>query len=471
MSRPRGGAALDAQADRRRRRGAGRRARRRAAAPASPRRGHAAHGAHAGARRRGDRRRAGRRSARARTCGSSTPRIATRGSAARVGRARRALADRRAGRALLGSRAGESSSITPPSWLGRGGAPGGLVARGLGRRDEPAAGSVEGGHGPASARASPARRSARPGIGSARRGRTRTWTRRPETLIVARLRAADDSACSAASLGLPRRLGGGRARRPPPPRRPPLRRRARRGSSAPPRRSPRPAAAGRRARPRPGRAASRARPQSARRGPRRQVGREPPDAAARVATRASRVRQVRTGATTRREMARRRGGDRPAHAPWGRKWDVAEARPRESAGRIAGMRTETRTSPSALARTIRCGSRPARRRARAAAVSVVPEGVGARGRAGRDAGLPDRLTGEQRLGGGRQHDDDSREQDDELDGRLAALAGGAARNRPVGTVKSRAPPSTGARRRRPHRGNGGGRRWVREAWPHLCGAA
>ena len=40
-----------------------------------------------------------------------------------------------------------------------------------------------------------------PGSEAATRARTRTWTRRPETVIVARLRAAVDSACAAACFG------------------------------------------------------------------------------------------------------------------------------------------------------------------------------------------------------------------------------------------------------------------------------
>ena len=50
---------------------------------------------------------------------------------------------------------------------------------------------------------------------------------------------------------------------------------------------------------------------------------------------------------------------------------------------------------------------------------VSPERVGPRGRPGGDAGLPDRLAGQQGLERDREDHEHGREQRDEFDGRLA----------------------------------------------------
>src|SRR5262249_47035174 len=66
------------------------------------------------------------------------------------------------------------------------------------------------------------------------------------------------------------------------------------------------------------------------------------------------------------------GGAGRGHAFWGRKWAVAATRPRLRAGRRRGMRTETRTSPAAVAWTCRPDSSPLGRWARAAAAASAP---------------------------------------------------------------------------------------------------
>ena len=144
-----------------------------------------------------------------------------------------------------------------------------------------------------------------------------------------------------------------------------------------------------------------------------------------------RDQRQQTDELDRRLSARRRGTGRggsargsrhvvaPGHA-CGRKWDVADTRPIETDGRTVGMRTETRTSPSASALTRRPRSRSARRWPRAAAAASCAEGVRPRRRPGGDARLPDRLAGEQRLGTTASTTTMHRQQDDELDRGLPA---------------------------------------------------
>ena len=245
-----------------------------------------------------------------------------RSSARRAGRPRSPPARARAGSSASATAAATGSAspgarAPPPMVMGARGpgrrrAAGWPRGRGAGRsrvarrrRDEPGARAAEGalggtgsgGHGvadPASAWASPARRSARPGMGSGRRGRTWTWTWRPATATVARRRDAWAARPWPPRAG--RRPGGARARRPPRPR--------------PPARRPRCAAT--------------------------------TEKIARATT--SDEREERDE-LDRLACAAARAWRRAGHPLWGRKWAVAVTRPRPTAGRTCGMRRETRTSP------------------------------------------------------------------------------------------------------------------------------
>ena len=353
---------------------------------------------------------------------------------------------------------GGSCAHTPLLGRGRGDQAGSSPGA-LRGRDEPAAGSFEGGHGPASARASPARRSARPGIGSATRARTRTWTRRPETVIVARLRGR---------FGAPARrrpwvdaaLEERRARRPRRPRRPARRRRGRRGSSAPPARS---------------RATSGSKPRSSTEAwPRTPALRAPEVGGASMSGAPVMRPAAGSGRSRRRGRARAPGGSRDAD----RDADVA-----------VGARAVTTQAALEPARGDGCGRRP---RASSA------EGVGARRRAGRDARLPGRLAGEQRLDGGREHArgspaagrrtrrrpgrarraGDARRARERVPAR-AQTPGGDARRLPGrrataggrcrwGGAAGDAAGSRGASRRRERNRAGAAGGVAGGAWPHLC---
>ena len=271
----------------------------------------------------------------------------------------------------------------------------------------------------------PRRRGGRRGRGSAAttRGRTRTWTRRPATVIVARLRAASESACSAASLG----------------------------STPPWRRASAPASA---ASPACSSATCEARIVEHRQRDRRDQ---------RQQARRARPRPVRAARRANVRAARGCGGSGPAHAPWGRKWEVAETRPRRDgredrrdADGDADVALRARPDEQAALEPRRGGGR-GRRPRRRAPNALARAAARAATRASQTA-----WPASSAWHGGREHDDArAGSRTTSSTDAWPRSPGVRAGNRPVGTVRSRhAPP-----RKRGRAAVG------REAWPHLGGAA